>query len=79
MGPDLLHAHVLVCCCLCSGTCQHMGFQACIVFNWLSRAEMSNQQLMTKGKRLIDDTENTLARTERIVEDTQQVGTQVRL
>lgn len=40
-------------------------------------AEMSMQQLMQRGRRDWEDTEVTLARAERLVEDTEQIGVQV--
>ena len=40
-------------------------------------AEMSTGQLMVKGRKDITDIDNTLARAERIVEDTDQVAVQV--
>ncbi len=39
---------------------------------------MSMQQLMTKGRKDIQDIDNILKHSERIVEDTKAVGTQVR-
>ena len=38
---------------------------------------MSVQQLITKGRKDIDDIDKTLARTERLVEDTRDVGKNV--
>jgi hypothetical protein len=40
-------------------------------------ADMSNQQLMAKGRKEINETGKTLDRIERVAEDTLQVGVSV--
>lgn len=43
----------------------------------IDHADMSNQQLMAKGRKDIVQIDKTLARAERIAEDTLQVGVSV--
>ncbi len=60
----------------CSGP-PHLLCSSPLLLPWAA-AEMSVQQLMQKGRRDLADTDATLNRAERLVEDTLQTGTQVR-